>query len=143
MTSVYTKLAADGSDLPADSTEKHLAVRVDHSMLKSPIVVSAYRSIERVSFDELPKYAATVQTYNWNWRGGTPEEWFFVPDRTKYPALDKNFFPDTDECEWTWTSLVDVESPSDGAWVVNLGDGDVDRNYQSHRGQVRLVRAGQ
>ncbi len=144
MKPTYTKLAADGSDLPADSTEKHQAVRVDHPMLKAPIIVAAYRSSERVTFKGAAKKAEGHDANGWQWRLPTVEEAFFIADRTREDCtLDKNFFPDAERYEWTWTSAVDAESPSVFAWGVDLGGGNAGRNGQSLRDDVRAVRAGQ
>jgi hypothetical protein len=144
MKPTYTKLAADGSDLPADSTEKHLAVRVDHPMLKSPIIVAAYRAGDEVAWKNAAAKAEGHTAYGWQWRLPTVEELFFIADRTN-PAeqLDPNFFPDAEGWEYTWSSDVDAESPSDSAWGVDLGYGLADRYLQSNRIRVRAVRAGQ
>lgn len=144
MKPTYTKLAADGSELPADSTEKHLAVRVDHPMLKAPIVVAAYRASDGVVWKNAAKKAEEHDAYGWKWRLPTVEELFFIADRTNADAeLDKNFFPDADGWEWTWSSDVDAESPSGCAWSVFLGYGYANRSLQSSRYRVRAVRAGQ
>lgn len=141
---IYTKLAADGSALPADSTEKHLAVRVEHPMLQHPIVIAAYRCDGEHSFKKAQEVAAKHDAYGWTWRTPTVEELFFVADRTnKDCELDKNFFPDARGYEWTWTSDVDAESPSACAWGVYLDYGDCDRGYQGLRYDVRAVLAGQ
>lgn len=143
MKPTYTKLAADGSDLPADSTEEHLAVRVDHPLLKTPIVVAAYRCGKFV-WKNAAKKAEAHDAYGWQWRLGTVEELFLVTDRTDPSnSLPKEFFPDAEDYEWTWSSTVDAESPSDGAWSVNLGYGGSNRGGQSGRSFVRAVRAGQ
>src|SRR5262245_11667775 len=127
----YTKLAADGSDLPADSTEKHLAVRVEHPMLKTPLIVAAYRAGDAV-FKNAAKKAEAHDAYGWSWRLPTLEELFFVSDRTRSDErLDANFFPDAEGWEWTWTSDVDASSPSDYAWYVSLCHGYCARYNQS------------
>lgn len=153
MKPTYTKLAADGSDLPADSTEKHLAVRVDHPLLKAPLIVAAYRATDRATFADAQKLAAAHDAYGWNWRTPTVEEAFLIVDRTNPKCeLDKNFFPDAEGYEWTWTSTVDAEleeddegtsSPSDCAWLVGLAYGNSCRSSQSYHSRVRAVRAGQ
>jgi hypothetical protein len=140
----YTKLAADGTDLPADATG-HLAVRVEHPLLARPIIVSAYRSSKRMPHVEAMKYAEAMDAYGWAWRAPSVEEALFIPDRSKFPALDKNFFPDFDaeEYEPIWTSSPDAESPSGYAWLVYLYDGDSGRFRHSYQYFVRGVRAGQ
>lgn len=140
----YTKLAADGSDLPVDSTEKHLAVRVDHPLLKVPIIVAAYRAGDSVTWKNAAKKAEAHDAYGWQWRLPTVEELFLVADRTNpLDELDKNFFPDAKGYEYTWSSTVDAESPSVYAWLVDLGYGSSGRDFQSSGGNVRAVRAGQ
>jgi hypothetical protein len=144
MKPTYTKLAADGSDLPADSTEKHLAVRVDHPLLKAPIIIAAYRAADSVPFKKAAAAAEKHDAYGWQWRLPTVEELFLVADRTNPDEqLDKNFFPDAKGYEWTWSSTVDAESPSDCAWYVLLGYGLSGRYSQGSHDDVRAVRAGQ
>jgi hypothetical protein len=139
---IYTKLAADGSDLPADATG-HQAVRVEHSMLVLPLIVTAQKSPEEMTWAAAKKWAESLAVNGWSWRLPTVEEAMFIPDRSKYPAIDKNFFPDFERYEWIWTSTVDAEDPSDFAWLVNLHDGYVGRGNQSNHSYVRAVRAGQ
>ena len=140
----YTKLAADGSDLPADSTEKHLAVRVEHPMLAKPIVISAYRVAERAKFSEVKDLCEKFDANGWTWRAPSVEELFFVADRTNVDeVLDPNFFPDAEGWESTWSGDVDAVSPADFAWVVNLGFGYAFRYGQGYRYLVRAVRSGQ
>lgn len=139
---IYTKLAADGSDLPADATD-HQAVRVEHSMLVLPIIVTAAKAPKQMTWANAKKWAESLTINGWSWRLPTVEEAMFIPDRSKYPAIDKNFFPDFEEYEWIWTSTVDAEDPSDGAWVVYLRFGGVGRGDRAYHGYVRAVRAGQ
>jgi hypothetical protein len=144
MKPTYTKLAADGSDLPADSTEVHLAVRVDHPLLKAPIIVAAYRAGDEVQFKNAAKTAEGHAAYGWQWRLPTVEELFLIADRTREDEkLDANFFPDATGYEWTWSSTIDASDPSGCAWGVYLGDGDSHRGLQGLHYHVRAVRAGQ
>lgn len=139
---IYTKLAADGSDLPADATD-HKAVRIEHSMLVLPIIVTSHHAPKEMSWKAAKAWAESLDINGWSWRLPTVEEAMFIPDRSKYPAIDKSFFPDFEGWEYIWTSTPDAESPSDCAWIVNLHDGDVDRHGQANHGDVRAVRAGQ
>jgi hypothetical protein len=140
----YTKIAADGTDLPADSTEKHLAVRVEHPCLPAPLIVAAYRAGDEIQFKNAAAKAEAHGAYGWSWRLPTLEELFFVADRTNADErLDPNFFPDAEGWEYTWSSDVDASDPSDFAWFVGLGLGGSFRDFQSYRGFVRAVRAGQ
>jgi uncharacterized protein DUF1566 len=138
----YTKLAADGTDLPADATG-HQAVRVDHPLLAKPLIFTAFHSPTELNYKQAMKWAESLDVNGWAWRAPTAEESFFLPDRTKYPALDPNFFPDFSGYEWNWTSTMDAESPSEYAWLVGLGAGNSNRIHQSNRRFVRAVRAGQ
>jgi hypothetical protein len=142
MTTTYTKLAADGSDLPADATD-HQAVRIQHPMLVSPIIVTAAKAPKTMTWSDAKKWAESLTINGWSWRLPTVEEAMFIPDRSKYPAIDKSFFPDFEDYEWIWTSTVDAEDPSGCAWFVFLRNGYVGRYYQAFRNVVRAVRAGQ
>lgn len=140
---IYTKLSADGSDLPADAAADHKAVRIEHSMLVLPIVVTAHHAPKEMNWKAAKKWAESLDTNGWSWRLPAVEEAMFIADRSKYPAIDKNFFPDFDGYEWIWTSTVDAEDPSDVAWLVDLHGGAVTRGYQTNHSYVRAVRAGQ
>jgi hypothetical protein len=139
---IYTKLAADGSDLPADATD-HQAVRVEHPMLARPLIVTAYHAPKTMTQKQAVKWAESLDTYGWSWRLMGVEEAMWIPDRSKYPATPKLYFPDLEEYEWIWTSTVDAEDPSVCAWFVYLRFGIVYRGYQALRSYVRAVRAGQ
>jgi hypothetical protein len=139
---IYTKLAADGSDLTADATD-HQAVRVEHPLLARPLIVTAYHAPKGMTQKQAVKWAESLAVYGWSWRALTADEGFWIPDRTKFPATPKLYFPDLEEYEWIWTSTVDAEDPSDYAWVVNLRSGVVVRYVQSFHSSVRAVRVGQ
>jgi hypothetical protein len=142
MTTIYTKLGNDGSDLAADITG-HTAVRVSNPMLACSIIVTAAKAPEEMTWADAKKWAESLTINGWSWRLPTVEEAMFIPDRSKYPAIDKNFFPDFEGYEWIWTSTVDAEEPSDYAWRVYLRYGFVNRSTQTNHGYVRAVRAGQ
>jgi hypothetical protein len=139
----YTKLAADGTELPADATG-HLAVRVEHTLLAKPIIVTAQRSPERMTWEQAKKWAESLDTNGWQWRLPTVEEAFLICDRSRatLPALPPEYFPDC-EGEAIWTGTVDAESPSGYAWSVFLRLGNSFWDGQSYHGHVRAVRAGQ
>jgi hypothetical protein len=137
----YTKLAADGSDLPADATG-HLAVRIEHPLLAQPLIVTSMKAPKAMTRAQAKKWAESLDVYGWSWR--LPgEEGMFIPDRLKFPATPKLYFPDLEEYEWIWLDVVDAEDPSDYAWVVYLRYGDVTRDDQADHGSARAVRAGQ
>jgi hypothetical protein len=142
MTTIYTKLGADGADLPADATD-HKAVRIEHPMLARPLIVTAYHAPKEMTQKQAVKWAESLDVNGWSWRAMTVEEAMWIPDRTKYPATPKLYFPDLEEYEWIWTSSVDAESPSDYAWSVGLRYGYVARDDQPNHYSVRAVRAGQ
>jgi len=139
----YFKLDAAGNALPTDSTDQHLAVRIENDLLAKPLIVTAHRSKKELNWKAAKKYAEGLDVHGWSWRLPTIEEAMFIPDRSKYPALPKEFFPDFEDYEWIWTSTVDAESPSDYAWSVYLNVGLVSRLHQTLHGRVRAVRAGQ
>lgn len=137
----YTKLAADGTDLPADATG-HLAVRVEHPLLAQPLIVTSMKAPKAMTRAQAKKWAESLDVYGWSWR--LPgEEAAFIPDRLKYPATPKLYFPDLEEYEWIWLDVVDAEDPSVYAWIVYLHNGFVNRNDQTHHNYVRAVRAGE
>lgn len=138
----FTKIAGDGSDLPADATG-HQAVRIEHSMLVLPIIVTAMKAPKEMTWTDAKKWAESLTINGWSWRLPTVEEAMFIPDRSEYPAIEKSFFPDFEGYEWIWTSTIDAEDPSDCAWIVALHGGNVDRDGQTLHGNVRAVRAGQ
>lgn len=135
----YTKLGADGQPTEGE----HQAVRVEHPLLAQPIIVTAFHAPKEMTWKQAQKWAEGLDINGWSWRLPTVDEAAFIPDRTKYPALDKTFFPDFEEYEWIWTSTPDAEYPSDYAWFVDLRGGYVYRGSQTDHGSVRAVRAGQ
>jgi hypothetical protein len=139
---IYTKLAADGTDLPADATD-HQAVRISNPLLVHSIIVTAHHAPEEMTWAEAKKWAESLHVNGWSWRLPTVEEAMFIPDRSKFPAIDKEFFPDFEEYEWIWTSTIDAEDPSVYAWGVALPYGYVARSLQASHSSVRAVRAGQ
>ena len=139
----YTKLAADGSALPAEASG-HLAVKVERDILAAPLIVTAHRSPKAMTWKDAKKWAESLDINGWSWRLPTVEEAFLIVDRTRaeYPALPSDYFPDCDG-EWIWTATDDAQPPSGGAWFVFLDDGYSGRYGQSGRGHVRAVRAVQ
>lgn len=139
----YTKLAVDGTDLPADATG-HLAVRVDNDLLVHPITWTAHRSAERMTWEQAKAWAAKLDTNGWTWRLPTVEEAFLLCDRARatYPLVPTEYFPDC-EGEWIWTSTEDLVPPAGIAWFVNLGYGYSNRNDVDYPYHVRAVRSGQ
>lgn len=139
---IYTKIDADGNPMPNDA-EGHLAVRVEHPLLKQPLIVSAYRVANDATWKEAAEACEKFEANGWSWRLPTVEEAFLIPDRSQYPSLPKQFFPDAEGWEWIWTSTPDAEDPAPYAWSVVLGGGYSYRVRQSYHLLVRAVRAGQ
>lgn len=139
----YTKLAADGTPLLAD-TNGHLAVRVDHDLLARPMIWTAHRSAEAMTWAEAKVWAEKLDIYGWSWRLPAVEEAFLLCDRSRAerPLVDPVYFPDC-EGEWIWTGTEDLTPPAGFAWFVFLGDGYSFINGQSYLLHVRAVRAGQ
>lgn len=77
-----------------------------------------------------------------DWRAPTLKERISIVDYSKVgPALYAEFA--AGDASWEWTSTPDAESPSGGAWVVDLRYGYVGRSIQTYHDGVRAVRAGQ
>lgn len=139
----YTKLNDDGSDLPVEAAG-HKAVRVDHPLLKAPVIWTAYRSEKRLTWKKAKAWAEGLDINGWSWRLPTAEEAFLLCDRsrTTYPLVPVEYFPDCDG-EWIWTSMEDLVPPAGYAWFVYLYDGNSYRDSQTLAYRVRAVRSGQ
>lgn len=137
----YTKLAADGADLPADSTG-HLAVRVDNDLLARPMIWTAHRSEKALTWKQANAWAEKLGIHGWSWRLPTVEEAFLLCDRTRTarPMVPVESFPDC-EGEWIWTGTEDLTPPAGYAWGVYLNSGGACCSGRSSRGHVRAVRA--
>jgi Protein of unknown function (DUF1566) len=141
MPNSYFKLDANGIKLPVDATGHH-AVQIENPLLAAPIIVTAHRSPKRLKWKPATKWAESLTTNDWRWRLATDEEGFFLPDRTRYPAYDANFFPDCDG-EAIWLSRPAAYSPAGFAWIVYFSYGLSRWNVQSHECFVRAVRSSQ
>jgi hypothetical protein len=141
MPNSYFKLDAKGIKLPVDAGG-HQAVKIENPFLAAPIIVTAYRSPKSLTWKKATKWAESLTTNGWKWRLATDEEGFFLPDRTRYPAYDKNFFPDCDG-EAIWLSTPAAGSPGAYAWYVHFDDGNSDYYTQSYEFFVRAVCASQ
>lgn len=140
----YTLLS--GALAPADKGA-HQIVRIEHELLAKPLFVAADFSPTRMNWPDAKKWAEALTLGGHSWRLPTVEEAFFIPDRSKYPAFDREIFMGADErWPWIWTSTPDAEDPeppSGFAWDVGLSGGDSSRGYQSYESRVLAVRAGQ
>ena len=138
-----TKLAADGTDLPADTTD-HLAVRVENDLLARPMIWTAHRSEKSMTWKQAKTWTEKLDINGWSWRLPTVEEAFLLCDRTRttYPLVDPAYFPDCDG-EWIWTLTEDLVPPAGCAWSVGLYGGGSDGDGVDVRNHVRAVRSGQ
>lgn len=75
-----------------------------------------------------------------NWRLAAVEERFLLSDRTRYPAIDTEYFEGEGP---EWTGSVEASSPSDDAWYVYFYDGASDCCRQISLCFVRAVRSSQ
>jgi len=140
---MYTKIGADGAALLADATG-HQAVRVDHPLLARPMIWTAQRSPDALTWKQAKAWAEGLTLHGWQWRLPTVEEAFLLCDRTRTerPMVPVEFFPDC-KGEWIWTSTEDLTSPAGFAWYVYLYLGFSAYYDQSYHFHVRAVRAGQ
>ena len=140
---MYTKLDATGAALPADATG-HQAVRVNPPLLARPMIWTAHRSDEVLTWKQAKEWAEALDINGWSWRLPTVEEAFLLCDRSRaeYPMVPVEYFPDCDG-EWIWTSTEDCTPPAGYAWLVYLLDGDALYGARSDHFRVRAVRAGQ
>jgi len=139
----YTKIAADGSDLPIDANG-HLVVRIERDLIARPMIWAAHKSAKSMSWKDAKEWAESLTINGWSWRLPTVEEAFLLCDhaRTQFPLVDPAYFPDCDG-EWIWTGTEDLVPPAGYAWLVSLDDGYSFRNLQTTHYHVRAVRAGQ
>lgn len=139
----YTKIAADGSDLPSDA-QGHQVVRVERDILAKPLFVTAAIATEGLTWQEAKKWAENLDINGWSWRLPTVEEAFMIPDRERAeePALDPLYFPGNDG-RVIWTATEDAQPPAGCAWGVNLDGGGSVRDRQDGRFRALAVRAGQ
>ncbi len=73
-----------------------------------------------------------------NWRLPNIKELRSIVDNTAYePAIDSNYFPNTDWSYWSSTTAADS---SEDAWYVGFSNGYVDGYGKSYDLHVRCVR---
>ncbi|MGN6312892.1 MAG: DUF1566 domain-containing protein [Rhodanobacteraceae bacterium] len=138
MSKTLIKIAADGTEMPADS-KGHVAVLIPELKLMFP----AHDIVQRgVRWADIQKPCEDLQLAGFNdWRPVTIEEGFLFCDRTRFdPAFDPEFFPGITPT-WHWTSTVDAEAPSSYAWYVFLHYGSADVHNRGGSGRVLACRA--
>jgi len=146
----FTKLLADGTQLPADSDRTdHVAV-IDHSAGLTWTVESLGSTEDA---DDGITQEACVQRCrdlsllgHSDWRLPTRTELAALVDDTRYkPAIDTSVFPRVKpRWHWTSTSLAEEAGSSASAWYVSFGGGGVSDVLRYGYGFALAVRrAGQ
>jgi hypothetical protein len=138
----YTRLAADGSDLPESATG-HQAIRIERDILARPIIVANAMPPKAVPLSKLKQWAAGLTIYNWSWRIAHFEELIMVPDYERPEcALDTGVFTEVDPDSWF---ISDTPYPRIAGYFrgVYLYDGDSGCLHQGSRNYALAVRAGQ
>ncbi len=135
-----TYINIDANNQP--TSDAHQAVRVEHPLLATPIIVTAARSPKRMTHEEAVKWAESLDINGWSWRLPTVEEAFLICDRTREDnVLPPENFPDC-EGEYIWTSTPAAWN-SGAAWFVSLEYGDSLWYARGLDSRARAVRAGQ
>ena len=134
----FTKVSPTSLLLPADATEWAAVLDTKTNLMWD----AKARAVEGFQAAQAVPGTLNVAGFT-DWRMPTVEELFCLADRARVrPAIDTDFFPDTPN-DWFWSSTVDADSPSGGAWVVYFNDGVSYWNDQGYEGFVRAVRPGQ
>ena len=139
----HTRIAADGTHLPAsDTTTPHVAV-IDHTtglMWSVDSLGNPEDADEGLPHAECEKRARDRRLLNFNdWRLPTRTELAGLVDDTCHaPAIDTALFPGV-KPRWHWTSTPAAWSSSD-AWSVYFDLGDVDSNRRDGGGFALAVR---
>lgn len=136
----FLKIGADGQPLPRDASD-WAAV---HEPARALMWTAADAVDEDVNYDEAQAAidALNAQAFAGfsDWRLPTVDELYALADRSRFsPAIDTEFFPTT-KIDWYWTSTPLAASPSDCAWVVYFGDGNVLNGNRDYDHRVRAVR---
>ena len=116
-------------------------MRIDHPMLVLPIIMASMKAPKKMPWQEAKKWAESLDINGWSWRLPTVDEAMCIPDRSKFPAVDKIFFPDL-EYEYIWTSTVNADDPLRFTWFLDTYSGIVRRYNQKYSIGVRAVCAG-
>ena len=138
----FTKIANDGSKLPASATEWY-CVRDNVTGLTWSVETASKRT-----WDEAKTYAASVNSSNrcgyTDWRLPGVTELHSITHSNKYnPSIDASYFPNTvSDYYYYWTSTSVASDPA-SAWVVAFDDGNVYYNFKANAYAVRVVRASQ
>ena len=136
----FIKIAADGSQLPADATQWDAVLLPEHGLMFSAT------SVVDTDVPQEPCIKAceelTLAGHS-DWALPTIEQLQLLIDRTRYrPAIDTDYFRDIQN-DWYWTSTPAAWS-SASAWGADSDSGLVDNSPRSGGGFALAVRrAGQ
>jgi len=149
----YSKIANDGSELPASATlgpgtKDWACTRDNVTGLIWEVKTSdgGVRDQDNTyNFDEAPTLATTVNQTGLcgatDWRVPNRQELLSLVNQARVqPAISVDYFPNTPGTRF-WSSSPYVGS-SYGAWVVNFNVGSVGYNGRDYTSAVRLVRGG-
>lgn len=138
----YTKLAADGSELPGDATDPQ-AIRVERDMLSQPIIVANVMPPKAMPLAKLKEWAAGLTICGWSWRIAHFEELIMVPDyECPECALDIGVFTKINPNNWFITDTPYPRVAGDFRGVF-LNDGLSFCDRGDDRLHASAVRAGQ
>ena len=143
----FTKLLADGTQLPADSDRTDHAAVLDHStgLMWSVESLGSKEDADEGMTQEAAEARCrelTLLSVN-DWRLPTRAELAALVDDTRHePAIDTSLFPRV-KPRWHWTSTSCAWS-SASAWGVDFHDGGVGSLHRHYYGFALAVRrAGQ
>lgn len=124
---------------PPDFTGRHELVLVRTTIAGVEIrqAVAAYAHELRGTQQETTQEAEGKLIYGLPSRAPYVEEAMLWSDRSQWPSMPKEFFPDIEERWWTWTLTPDAEDPAECAWAVTLDVGYTSRFHRSARNRVR------
>jgi hypothetical protein len=134
------KISSTGEQLPADSTEQHVAVLLpDHGVMFTATNVAQNQSQAEC---EAACKACQVAGFD-DWNMPSIDQLQLLIDRTRYsPAIDTDYFHGI-ENDWYWTNTAAAWS-SASAWGVGFDLGGVDAFPRDFDGFALAVRrAGQ
>lgn len=146
----YTKLDANGNDLPDETTEWVMVqdnvtgliweVKTDDGSIHDKDNTYTWQNAQDVFIADLntpPGFGGFT-----DWRLPTIKELsFIVHSDLTGPAIDQSYFPNT-VSSWYWSSTTYALN-TDYARYVNFGKGGVSNRGKSGHNYVRAVRAGQ
>ena len=143
----FTKLLADGTQLPAESDRADHSAVLDHStglMWSVESLGSEDDADDGITQEACEARCRELTLLGVNdWRLPTRAELAALVDDTRHePAIDTSLFPGV-KPRWHWTSTPCAWS-SASAWYVDFNDGSVDDYHRSDLGFALAVRrAGQ